>query len=135
MRRAPQLLLFAALLMASCSTLRGGDSRPSDRLQLYPTEMTTIGARAVIRGTIENTFDKPVHGVRYLVTIIDTQTSQKVDVWQSEVDATLQPGQRAPLNLEVESESLVGRNTRLKVKAEPAKVGSKSMPPPAGWKD
>ena len=133
MRRAR--VIICVLLLASCAAQQRSGARADGRLRLRATEMTTTGAHAIIRGTIENTFDEPVYGVRYMVTVYDTRTSKKVDVWQREVDATIKPGERAAVNLGVESQSMLGRNTRLKVTAHAIKLGGTSIPPPAGWKN
>jgi hypothetical protein len=106
------------------------------RLQISTTDVTTDGRFAKIRGLVENKFEQPVHGVRYLVTIYQQGSPPRVlDRWQQEVDTTLEPGQRVAMRLDVDSMYFGSLGLRpINIEAQPVTVGDKPMPPPEGWR-
>jgi len=114
----------------------GDDLKGSSRLQIQTTGVTTDGRFAKFRGYVRSKFDQPVDGVRYLVTLHGDAPDYKVlDRWQREVDTTIEPGERANMNLDVESMYFGSYGIRnVNIDAVPVKVGGNLVPPPPGWK-
>ena len=115
----------------------GEDSKPAGRLTVSTTDVQSDGRIAKIRGGVQNKFDKQVEGIRYLVTIYENGPAAKVlDRWQHEADTTIEPGDRAPMRLDVESmyfgASGMGRMT---IEAVPVKLAGQPVPPPDGWRE
>ena len=114
----------------------GEDLKKSPCLQVATTDVSTDGRFAKIRGLVTNNFGETVHGVRYLVTIYEAGSPPRVlDRWQEEVDATIEPGQRSLMRLDVESGYFGSLGRRpIDIDAQPVTVGDTPMPPPAGWR-
>lgn len=112
------------------------DLRPPGRLQVtVPEGIVSDGRIAKIRGTVQNRYDEPVHGIRYMVLMVEAGDDARVlDSWQREVDTELDPGERRMLRLEAESMYFGRSGGRYVVVAEPVRVGDKDMPPPPGWR-
>jgi len=141
MNTRPRLVIAAlATLFAACTTQKAPDEADvalPTRLLIHATGTVDDGKATTLTGTIENPFDQPVHGVRYVVTIFRHGGSLRVlDVWQHEdPDTTIEPGKSVPLSLRIESQKMKQRSARFRIDAQPVKLGSKSMPPPVGWKN
>lgn len=114
----------------------GDDLKGPGRLQVTTTSVASGGRMAKVRGTVQNKFDEPVSGIRYVVTIYHQGNPPRVlDRWQYEVDTTLEPGERSALSLDVESMYFGGEGPKpFTIDAQPVKVGSRDMPPPEGWR-
>jgi hypothetical protein len=111
------------------------DAKPAGHLQVSTTDVASDGRIAKVRGQVQNKFDQPVAGVRYVVTIYSDGAPPKVlDRWQREVDTTIGPGERKGMSLDVES-MYFGRSgsTRFRIDAQPVKLGDQDVPPPEGW--
>jgi hypothetical protein len=105
-------------------------------LRVTTNDLTTDGRVAKVRGRVENRYDEPVHGIRYVVSIYEYgETLRVVDRWQREVDTTLEPGERSMMRLDVES-MYFGRGgaSPFTIEAQPVKLGETEMPPPEGWR-
>jgi hypothetical protein len=110
-------------------------AKPAGRLQISTTDVTTSSQIAKVRGRVENRFDQPVNGIRYVVTIYSTGPPPKVlGRWQREVDTSLDPGEGKAMSLDVES-MYFGQSgtTRFRIDAQPVKLGDQDMPLPEGW--
>jgi hypothetical protein len=105
-------------------------------LRVTTNDLTTDGRVAKVRGRVENRFEEPVYGIRYVVTIYEYgEPLRVVDRWQHEVDTTLQPGQRSMMRLDVESMYFGRRGSSpFTIEAQPVKLGDKEMPLPEGWR-
>ena len=113
----------------------GEDVKDAGRLQVSTTDVQTDGRIAKIRGGVQNTFDQQVEGIRYVVTIYENGPAAKVlDRWQHEADTTIEPGDRAPMRLDVESMYLLASGGRFTILAVPVKLGGQPVPPPDGWR-
>jgi hypothetical protein len=147
--RCDKLVVLSVALLSACTQqddakiaaarsyvreVTGDDLKGPGRLQVSANGVTTDGRIGKLRGTVQNKFDETVYGVRYIVTIYRAGNPPRVlDRWQHEVDTTLDPGQRAPMTLDIESMYLTGSGQFL-LDARPVKLGSKEMPPPEGWR-
>ncbi|MEO8603012.1 MAG: hypothetical protein ABI629_10590 [bacterium] len=111
-----------------------GDDLKIGQLRVTVGDVTTDGRYAHMRGTVENRYDQPVDGIRYLIEIFTAGESTKVlDSWQREVTTSLGPGERKRVSLDVTS-MYFGSSGAFDVIATPVKLGGKDMPPPPGWK-
>jgi len=149
---ATQKLAVAAIaaLLSSCAEQRdphtdairayireanGPAGKKPGRLQVSTTDVTSDGRIAKIRGQVQNKYDQPTAGIRYVVTLYtDGPPPKELDHWQREVDTTIEPGERKVMSLDVES-MYFGRSgsTRFRIDAQPVKLGGQDMPPPEGW--
>src|SRR4030095_3020723 len=103
---------FAAAVLAACSSeeqaakderiraymreVNGTEGKAPGTLQIaMPNGVTTDGRIAKLRGTVQNKFDEPVYGVRYMVVVFQSGSPPRVlDTWQREVDTVIAPGER-----------------------------------------
>ena len=121
---------------AARSHVGGKDAKHAGRLQVSTSDFSSDGHIAKIRGAVANTFDQQVEGIRYVVTIYENGPSGKIlDRWQSEADTTIEPGDRAPMRLDVES-AYFGANwkARFTIEATPVKLAGQPVPPPENWR-
>ena len=105
-------------------------------LRVTTNDVSTDGRYARFRGTVENTGTGPVEGIRYMVLFLsDSEPPRILDVYQREVDTTLEPGERKGMALDAES-SYNGRTgfNPAAILATPVKLGGKDVPPPKEWK-
>jgi len=114
----------------------GKDSKQAGRLQVSVSDFIIDGRIGRIRGTVANTFDQPIEGIRYVVTIFGKEPSEKLlDRWQSETDTTVEPGERVPMRLDVDSKYFGAElKARFTVQATPVKLAGQAVPPPDGWR-
>jgi hypothetical protein len=112
-----------------------GDLKGRGRLLVTTSGVTTDGRIAKIRGTVQNSFDEPVEGVRYVVIVYEAGPTPKVLFrWQHEADTAIEPGERKAMSLNVESLYFGSSGgSRLRIDAQPVRLGSREMPPPEGW--
>jgi hypothetical protein len=151
MRYGKLVLVGIAPVLAACATqddakvdairsyvreVTGDDLKGPGRLRVTTRDVTTDGRIAKVRGRVENKFDEPVYGIRYVVTIYQQGSPPRVvDRWQHEVDTTLEPGQRSAMRLDIESMYFGSQGpVPFNIDAQPVKVGSRDMPPPEGWR-
>lgn len=114
----------------------GDDLKGAVGLRIQTTGVTTDGRIAKIRGTVENRYDDPVEGIRYVVMVTESGPTRKVlDRYQREVATTIPPHDRVAMSLDVES-MYFGQSgpVPFEIDAQPIKVGGKEMPLPLGWK-
>ena len=114
----------------------GEDVKHAGRLEVSTSDLTTDGHVAKVRGGVVNKFDQQVDGIRYIVTIYENGPSAKVlDRWQHEADTTIEPGGRAPMRLDVESQYFGAIwGARFTIQAAPIKLAGQAYPPPDGWR-
>jgi len=140
--RAYWTVAALAALLAACTAHKADEPAakkkgPPTRLLIHATGTEYKDHTTIIQGTVENPFDETVHGVRYVVTVFRHGGSlQVLDLWQREdLDTTIGAGKSVPMTLNVVSAHLRSRSARFRIEAQPVKLGSKSMPPPKGWKE
>ena len=121
---------------AARSHVGGKDAKHAGRLQVSTSDFSSDGHIAKIRGAVANTFDQQVEGIRYVVTIFGKEPSEKLlDRWQSETDTTVEPGERVPMRLDVDSKYFGAElKARFTVQATPVKLAGQAVPPPDGWR-
>jgi hypothetical protein len=114
----------------------GKDSKRAGLLQVSVSDFIIDGRIGRIRGAVANTFDQPIEGIRYVVTIYESEQPAKIlDRWQSETDTTLAPGERVPMRLDVDSASFgTDLKARFTVQATPVKLAGQPVPPPENWR-
>lgn len=89
---------------------------------------------AKIRGKVLNRHSQRVVGIRYEVILMASEESKPRDTLRYRTDTTIEAGKDAPLKLDVES-MYFGSDTRVLIRALPAKVGDRELPLPPGWRE
>jgi ankyrin repeat protein len=112
------------------SALKG--ERRTEGLQLFATDVTTDGRFAKIRGRVTNGYRERIDGIRYEVILMASDAARPLDTLRYEANTTIEPGQDAPMHLDVES-MYFGSDTRILIRASPVKIGGREMTPPPGW--
>src|SRR5262245_64153528 len=73
-------------------------------LRVSSNDVTTDGRIAKVRGRVENRYDEPVYGIRYVVTFFQPgDPPRTVDRWQHEVETSLEPGEAHGMRLDIDS--------------------------------
>ncbi|MBI1815733.1 MAG: hypothetical protein HYR72_12190 [Deltaproteobacteria bacterium] len=81
-----------------------------------------------------NRHSQRVVGIRYEVILMASEESKPRDTLRYRTDTTIEAGKDAPLKLDVES-MYFGSDTRVLIRALPAKVGDRELPLPPGWRE
>ena len=74
----------------------------------------------------------PAEGIRFEVILFPADGSRPLATFHYQHETDIEPGEDAPLRLDVESMYL-GSDTRVLIRALPVKVGSRELSPPPGW--
>jgi ankyrin repeat protein len=101
----------------------------NEGLLVFATDVMTDGRVAKIRGRVKNTYGERVQGVYYVVTLIASGATRPLETRQYETSTSIDPGQDAPLRLDIESMYL-GSEPTIVVGAFPAKLGNQDLSPP-----
>ncbi len=100
---------------------RTARSQRDGALQVFTTDVITDGRVAKIRGRIRNAYAQRVEGIRFEVVLLEAGSLRTLDTLRQEADTTLDPGQEAPLHLEIQS-MYFGSGPRFLVRAVPVKL-------------
>ena len=90
-------------------------------LAIFTTDVLTDGGVAKIRGRVRNNYTQRVEGIRFEVVLLDAGSLRLLDTLRQEVETALDPGQEAPLHLDMRSMYL-GAEPRFLVQAFPVKL-------------
>lgn len=123
--------------LAGITEEQAGKSAARNALSFHATDTTSDGRFATIRGTIANSSDEEVKGVRYVVRLLnfDGDFPRELESFQRELTLKVPPNGRRALHIEVESMYLgVTGGVRWAVNVRPVKFGNLEVEPPSGWK-
>ncbi len=110
-----------------------GDDLKVGGLKVSVSDVTNDGRTAHVRGTVVNAYTVPVAGIRYMVALMPPDSGRILDIFQRQVDTTLDPGEKKRVTLDVTSTYLSGLGS-FEVVATPVQLDGKPVPPPSDWK-